>query len=510
MKLGLVQMMAAPSEAYEDTARRIVELTGRACDEGAQMVLLPECAYPAYIIGRDLERRFLERLPWLLGQLQELAARRKVYVVLGAALPGENGLENGVVVFGPDGAERGRAAKSNLWHFDGKWFVAGRTSFVFDTEYGRMGVMICADGRIPEIARMLRLQGAQMILDAVNLVASAATPAQLSNQQYQFILPIRAWENGVPVAVCDKAGLESGAVCCLGRSFIASARGEIVAQCSPDKEEILVWDVEPAAPAPVTGRRPALYGALCRTDAPRPVLPADPAQLELFAALARFEAKDAGEYVEKACGALALSRTMDARLTVLPPAGEFALEAEHIDALCAALGPGDVAVADCGGPRRAALVLRPTGEVQRLEPTHLPGATELIRTVELLDGCRAAVVFDGEAGVPEIARVAMLEGADILIWLDAQGATPDFPLAQTRAAENKMFVLRSGPAGEKGRSYAISPDGAQLFTTFFTAEQIAAGMVNLALSKCKTVVPGTHILDGRIPDFYKPMTEQRS
>lgn len=75
---------------------------------------------------------------------------------------------------------------------------------MFDTEFGRIGVMICADGRVPEVARMLRLGGAQLILDAVNLVASAEAPDKLTNQQYQFILPIRAWENGVPIAVCGK------------------------------------------------------------------------------------------------------------------------------------------------------------------------------------------------------------------------------------------------------------------------------------------------------------------
>lgn len=382
MKLGLVQMMAAPMEAYEETAQRILRLTEQACEQGAQLVLLPECAYPAYMIGRDPERRFLQRLPSLLEELGQLALRRGVYVVMGAALPGEDGtLENGAVALGPDGTQLGRAAKSNLWHFDGRWFTAGRTSFLFDTPYGRMGVMICADGRIPEIARMLRLQGAQMILDTVNLVASAAAPAQLSNQQYQFILPIRAWENGVPIAVCDKAGLESGAVCCLGRSFIASAEGGIVAQCSPDKEEILVWDVEPAEPLPLQGRRPELYGALCNAHTPRPQLPRDPADAELFAALVRFEADTHREYVEKACGALELCRMMDARLMVLPAARGFALSPEDTAALCAALGEGDVAVADWGqGPERGAHVLRHTGEADRLLPTHLPGADSPIRT----------------------------------------------------------------------------------------------------------------------------------
>ena len=506
MKLALVQMTAAEVEQYEETAQKILCLAEEACSQGAEMILFPECAYPAYMIGRDPQRHFLKCLPELLEGLSGIEAKYKVYIAVGAAFPEGKKLYNSVIVYGPDGKMRGKGCKSNLWHFDEKWFTAGGEPFLFDTEFGRIGVMICADGRVPEVARMLRLGGAQLILDAVNLVASAEAPDKLTNQQYQFILPIRAWENGVPIAVCGKAGVESGSVCGLGRSFIASSDGTIIAECSPDREEILVKDIQLPAPAPLTLRRPELYAPLCspvRLQEQTRWLD-NPEQAEVFAALIRFSAGSRKEYVLRAEEALKRCGMMDVRLAVLPSTQGFVLESEDLNAIGSAVVQG-TAVVDCedkDGNRRA-MFLKNSGCAGMLAPTH-SGQEEgaEICVLELLPGCHAAVMFDEEMAVPEIARVAMLKGADVILWLDRKGCGPDKLLAQTRAAENKVFILRSGPHGENERSYAVSPDGAQLFTSFFTESQITSGLINLSLSKCKTVVPGTHILRGRHPEIY--------
>ena len=66
MKLALVQMTAAEVEQYEETAQKILCLAEEACSQGAEMILFPECAYPAYMIGRDSQRHFLKCLPELL------------------------------------------------------------------------------------------------------------------------------------------------------------------------------------------------------------------------------------------------------------------------------------------------------------------------------------------------------------------------------------------------------------------------------------------------------------
>ena len=51
MKLALVQMTAAEVEQYEETAQKILCLAEEACSQGAEMILFPECAYPAYMIA---------------------------------------------------------------------------------------------------------------------------------------------------------------------------------------------------------------------------------------------------------------------------------------------------------------------------------------------------------------------------------------------------------------------------------------------------------------------------
>ena len=87
MKLALVQMTAAEVEQYEETAQKILCLAEEACSQGAEMILFPECAYPAYMIGRDSQRHFLKCLPELLEGLSGIAAKNKVYIAVGAAFP---------------------------------------------------------------------------------------------------------------------------------------------------------------------------------------------------------------------------------------------------------------------------------------------------------------------------------------------------------------------------------------------------------------------------------------
>ena len=262
MKLTVIQLLADDINRFQNTSHRIQQKIREACQEGADLILLPECAYPAYMIGLEKEPDSLSNIPDFLSRMSELAAGNQVYLAVGTAMFEDGVLYNGVAVFDRSGEMIAKAYKSNLWHFDGKWFSQGEPGCVFDTEFGKIGVMVCADGRIPEIARILRLKGAGLILDAVNLVASACTPDQLTNQQYQFMLQARAKENGVYIAVCDKAGIESSTVTCLGRSMIVTPDGDIAAECSPDKEEMLTYELELKEMPPLKGRRPELYRIL--------------------------------------------------------------------------------------------------------------------------------------------------------------------------------------------------------------------------------------------------------
>lgn len=509
MKLALIQCAGADIDRYKEIQRHLLSLVRQACEQGAQLILLPECAYPAYFIGMDPERKWQEDVGALLEETAGLAKAHGVYIAMGLALPVGQTLHNSVVVFDSLGEWIGQTHKSNLWHFDYKWFTPGRESFVFDTPFGRIGVMVCADGRIPEIARMLRLRGAQLILDAVNLVASAERPQDLSNQQYRFMLQTRARENGVTIAVCDKVGVESGAVTFLGRSFVVGPDGEMPVQCSPDREEILYHELELPQPPPLK-RKPRLYGRLAEpTEALAATRILEGAyrlrELELYTAVAKFAAADAAGYLAEARRRIQTAERMDARLLALPLAPEGMTEAEARSLAGDMAGDMLLALALHTEAGRVCLLLNRAGVLHSIHETH--GDRDYpIETVEILPHIRVAALFGDEMLIPEIARVAMLDGADLLLWFDDEPDPFATKLLQTRAAENKLFALRSTSCEENDCGAVANPEGAILCTTYRTGAHMTGGLLHTAQSKEKEVVPGTNIVYGRIPEFYKELT----
>ncbi len=361
--------------------------------------------------------------------------------------------------------------------------------------------MVCADGRVPEIARILRLKGARMILDAANLVCSAPDPKELINQQYAFILRERARENGVYIALCDKCGVEDSSVTMAGRSLVVGPDGEIRAECSPDREEILNVEIDlNAVPEELRGCAADCSTLTCPTEDLSAFQEREHSyplkSLECYTAVARFAYCGCDEYVGKSLKYIELCQKALCRFIVLPYAEGLDLT-DALPAFAAAVR-GDCAVAvgyTAGGAASAGIVY--SGKV-----TQVPkGLSD--RTLDLFDGVKLAVLFSGEMEAPEAPRVSMLQGADILLWMDGDEGSGHYRRTmQTRSAENRVFSVRSTPCRSAGYSLIVNPDGAVVCTTFKTAEHTAFGMIYAALSKCKTVISGTDIVQSRMPHAY--------
>lgn len=536
MKLVLVQMRGDGIKDYKRTAERIEEQIREAAKTGADFIVLPECAYPAYLIGSDetAMKEALKATDSVISRIQTLAEQNKVYIAVGIAKEIEGKLYNAAIVCDRNGEIINLSCKSNLWHFDEKWFTAGQVSSVFETEFGTMGVMICADGRIPEMAAMLRNKGAKLIIDPVNLSAAAAKPELLSNQQYEFILQARARENGVYIVACDKCGVEDHIATYLGRSFVADPEGNIVVECSPDKEEIAICEVDFSRCRPVAARRPELYQEMARPTEELQIgrdltVPYTMDELGLFTMLVRFSFNSAEEYLQKAVQYVRSGAMIYAELIVLPELRKpLAINEDLVEAIRAAIS-GDQKVALAGlvfdeadQARRSVLFINKQGIMGQLSATHCVTSVEVNATagaantgsnadeigiVALTPACKIAAIFDEETDIPEIARTAMLKGADILLCYD-DGSDPwRIKMMKTRAAENKIFVIRSASSKDADCSTIYNPDGGQICTTLNETEHAAAGYINTALSKFKNIVPGTHIVKGRIPSFYKELME---
>ncbi|HEX5614970.1 MAG TPA: nitrilase-related carbon-nitrogen hydrolase [Acidimicrobiia bacterium] len=214
---------------------------------GAEVCLLPEGTYPAYVLGSvGAARAALADGPDPLATFGAAARDARLELVVGLVLDRPEGLLNAAVHFAPDGTVRGFAAKRFLWHFDHAWFVPGGAAPVHD----RIATLVCADGRLPEIATDLVARGATLLLNSTAWVTPVAPP-EGSNPQADFLWRVRALEHGVVAAAATKVGTEAATTIYSGGSQIVAADGTVVAMASSTEPELLVADVD----VPTTPRR---------------------------------------------------------------------------------------------------------------------------------------------------------------------------------------------------------------------------------------------------------------
>jgi 5-aminopentanamidase len=241
-----------------------------AAAQGAELLVLPECAIPGYVYeSADEALPFSEEIPGpTTAALEDACRRLDAYVVCG--LLGRDGdtIHNAAVLVGPDGLV-GSYRKSHLPFLGVDRYVrAGDELPVFDTPIGRIGLEICYDLRFPEVTRSLALAGAEIVCLPTNWPLAAAPNAEL-------LAPARAFENRIFLLVANRVGRERTAEFC-GRSQIVAPDGTRLAETDATSETLLVAEIDVArareksiVPAPgeyemhlFDHRRPELYGAL--------------------------------------------------------------------------------------------------------------------------------------------------------------------------------------------------------------------------------------------------------
>jgi beta-ureidopropionase len=153
---------------------------------------------------------------------------------------------NAAAVIDADGRYLGKYRKSHIPHtLPGFWekfyFKPGSLGYPgFETAYGRIGVYICYDRHFPEGARILGLDGAEIIFNP------SATVAGLSEYLWKLEQPAHAVANGYFVGAINRVGHELpwdiGEF--YGTSYFCNPRGQIVAEASRNKDELVVADLD--------------------------------------------------------------------------------------------------------------------------------------------------------------------------------------------------------------------------------------------------------------------------
>ncbi len=143
-------------------------------------------------------------------------------------------------------------------YYEKFYFTPGDLGFkAFDTDFGKFGTLVCWDQWYPEGARLTAMQGANVLFYPTAIGWHPDEKAEYGEAQYdawRTIQRAHAIANGVYVAVPNRVGFETGNIRgneaagkgleFWGGSFIADPFGQVIAQASHDKEEILVAEVD--------------------------------------------------------------------------------------------------------------------------------------------------------------------------------------------------------------------------------------------------------------------------
>lgn len=507
-RAALCQVPAHPIEEAEQNLQAILAALDEAGEAGAQVVLLPECAYPAYYL-RDADPYARENVrPYsdVEALLSERAERYGYWIAAGLAVPHPSGgVTNSGVVFDSKGEVRGQYDKSFLWHFDTNWFVRGREFPVFDSEFATFGILICADGRQPEVARSLAVKGAEVIFDLTAWVSWGREPSQLTTTQCEYLMPVRARENGVWVLAADKFGPEGDTLVYAGRSSVIDPLGNSRFCAPADCPTVVVYDVEPLE-APQVPRRPALYRRLTEPTESLPVSrlmrePIVPAEANRrVAVVPGFEEFDAA----RTAAHYAELRAQDADVVVFggttgPEGWQVALPT--VEAAVRELGGAAVfAVATTGcSAHQSVVMVTPERTIEHVA-THGRGIQtgEINAPVIETPAGNVGMMCGEEGFVPEVARTLMLEGADILAWSAFAPDPMTERIARARSDENRVYTAVAYADG----AAIMAPTGAPLTVSPRGTGVSMASQVNIALSRWKDMAPGTNALTDRLPEAY--------
>lgn len=107
---------------------------------------------------------------------------------------------------------------------------------VFDTEFGKIGIVVCFDRHYPESIRTETLMGADLIL--IPTVNTKSEPSDM----FEWELRVQAFQNSVAIAMCNRVGVED-AMEFSGESIAVDASGEVIVKAD-DKEQIVYVDID--------------------------------------------------------------------------------------------------------------------------------------------------------------------------------------------------------------------------------------------------------------------------
>ena len=251
--LAATQMTCSKNNTENiDKAESIIR---KAADMGAQIILIQELFESTYFCMDQKDELFQLSKPFenhpTIERMAKLASELKVVLPISFFEKANRAHYNAIAVINANGEILGKYRKSHIPDGPGYqekfYFNPGDTGFkVWDTAYAKIGIGICWDQWFPEVARIMALKGAEVLLYPTAIGGEPEDDGFDSSDMWQRAMIGHSAANQIPVVASNRIGTEQGQDISnyfYGRSFITNHVGDKIAEASRDKEEILIGKV---------------------------------------------------------------------------------------------------------------------------------------------------------------------------------------------------------------------------------------------------------------------------
>lgn len=274
MKIALAQMQ------MEESIEKNLEKSLAFCDKaaGCDLLFFPEIQLSPFFPQhekKNADRYCLKEDAAEIKKLSEKAKEHHYYLSPNVYLEIAEKRYDASLFIEPDGKTKGISKMVHIAQakqfYEQDYYTPSEDGFkVFETPYGKIGIVICYDRHLPESIRTCTLLGADLII-----VPTANTKAE-PMEMFEWEMRVQAMQNQVFLAMCNRTGLE-GEMDFAGESIVIHPSGEVLAKAD-DKEQLLVCDIDLKEAAEwkkkvpyLSTRRPEYYHRIVESPCVNPI-----------------------------------------------------------------------------------------------------------------------------------------------------------------------------------------------------------------------------------------------
>jgi len=517
LKVAVLQLECFSFENRDNCRKHIFEMISRALIQKPDIILLPECSYPSYYLNywnTDVETE----IESIISELAHIAKENSIYIACG--LPevvdkreGTGSKEvfyNSIYVLDSTGNIACIGRKRFLWHFDSMWFSPGDISAAFDTKWGKIGLMICADGRMPEIVQSLKLQGCKLILNSTNWVCNGRHKETLSNPQSDYLMSVRARESGAWIAAANKVGIEEDFIVYCGNSMVVDPNGNVIKKADSCSPNIMICNIPLDSTSGEILCHEDIFSDNCLNN-----------QFEIIDITQNTEKKEFDDYIYIAVSQIGINKNECKAEDIINKINFSRTKADVVKADMLIL------TVDLKNVEVLKDLLSYKEFCMKILNNLLPSKCDVLihfnfKNVVYFDfyikedSCNNIIELSGPTvlkaddlmiGVVnreslltcDLTRSMMIAGSQVVIWM-CDNCDKDYAnFSRARAMENRIYTVCMNGVIQQDSNYAYNsiicdPDGRIIAETFDNTEQMICTYLDIKLTERKSVAPGTDVL----------------